>query len=144
MKLHLALGAVVLCLSELACFTNAYAEIAIIVAADSPIKNISQTELKHIYLGTNRELTNGLVVRPGVLNSVDPLHHEFSQKVLQQGPSEWQYYWSRWLFTGKRVAPTLVPSMHEMIHHVASVPNFLGYVDPSQVTEQVKVLLLIP
>lgn len=120
---------------------TAQAELVAIVAKDSLIQSVSHEQLKQIYLGTNRVLEQTIEVMPLVLVSTDPLHHQFNLKVSGKNPVEWRHYWSRWLFTGKRVPPGIVFSAEQMITQVAENPNSVGYVSLDQVTPEVKVIL---
>ncbi len=133
-----------LCVTILGCSFVSWsvqAELAVIVAKDSPIQSLSYKQLNQIYLGTSRAVAQGIEVMPLVLSSTDPLHHEFNLKITGKDPVEWRHYWSRWLFTGKRVPPGVVLTSGEMIAKVAEDPGVLGYVQASDLTSEVKVVL---
>lgn len=121
----------------------AKAEIAIIVNPDSGMGSASEKEVKQLFLGKRNEI-DGQPARAIDQDEGSQTRAEFYQKVVEKTGSQLNAYWSRLIFTGKGMPPDKVLDDAEVVEMVAEESDLVGYVTPSAVTEDVKVILVIP
>ncbi|MBT3203693.1 MAG: hypothetical protein HOM14_18570 [Gammaproteobacteria bacterium] len=73
-----------------------------------------------------------------VLSDDDPLHIEFSKKVLGLYPYQLRRAWDRQLFTGTGQAPITVSSEQEAREVIAATPGSLSYVSGDIQNEKIR------
>lgn len=115
----------------------AYAEIAVIVHP-SNIDALSQSEVSSIFLGKSRTFPNGKEAVPLQMSDGSSEVTHFNKNVIKKSSSQVKAYWSKMIFTGKGTPPKTVDTADEVIDLVSKNPNFVGFIDASQVTGSVK------
>lgn len=115
------------------------AEVAVIV---HPSNNnaLSKMEVKKIFLGKKKNYSDGGVVLPIDLQEGSAAREEFSKALLGKTPNQLKAYWSKLVFTGKGAPPKSVRTPSEVISTVSTNPSSIGYIEASEVTDQVKVV----
>lgn len=121
----------------------ANAELAIVVNPDSGINSADKSEIAQLFLGKRNEV-DGQPARAIDQEEGSDARNEFYQKVVEKSGSQLNAYWSRLIFTGKGMPPDKVLEDADVIDMVAEESDLVGYVSPSAVTEDVKVILVIP
>lgn len=116
---------------------HANAEVAIIVHPDNSA-SFTDDEIKRIFLGKTKSFPNGEKATP-VTPEDNAAADDFNKKVLNKSSSQVKAYWSKLVFTGKGMPPKELTS-GDLISEVSSNPEFIGYIDASQVTDKVKVV----
>lgn len=76
---------------------------------------------------------DGVPVEVFVLPDSDPLHIEFSDKILGMLPYNLRRRWDRLIFSGTGRAPTVVESQEQMMEQVLETPGAIGYIDQSNI-----------
>ena len=133
---------------------NSHARIAIIVNKDSPINSATEQEIAALFLAkTNRLKTFSfktidlMGVNEGAdsnkENNVNGIRNRFYKIISNKSPMQMKAYWSRLIFTGKGVPPVAVLTIEEVIDIILDEPNYIGYVDESQVNDKIKVLITV-
>ncbi len=124
---------------------TAHADIAIIVHPDNPLSSLQESDLKKIFLGrmplfpqTRQE------IHPFDLPEDHPVFVRFYQQVLQQDGAKLKRYRAYYLFSGRGRLPTSARSTDDMISQIAQDPAAIGYIDASQSSRSIKVLLTLP
>lgn len=113
------------------------AEVSVIVnssAATSP----SMDQVANIFLARDKSLV------PVDLESWNGTKDTFYSTVVKRNEGQLRSYWSGLIFTGKAQPPTSLGSDAEVVSHVSSNANAIGYVDSASVTPGVKVLFTLP
>lgn len=121
----------------------ANAEIAIVVNPDSGMAKASASEIAQLFLGKRNEI-DGQPARAIDQEEGAEVRSEFYEKVVEKTGSQLNAYWSRLIFTGKGMPPDKVLDDVDVIDMVSEESDLVGYVSPSSVTEDVKVILVIP
>ena len=117
----------------------ALADVAVIVHPSNG-NDIDKAFIKKAFVGKVKSFDNGDGIIAINQESGNKPTEEFNEKILNKSASQLKAYWSKQLFTGKGTPPKEVSSNEEVIQLVASNPNFIGYVDASQVNDSVKVI----
>ncbi|MED5389579.1 MAG: hypothetical protein VX793_12040 [Pseudomonadota bacterium] len=127
------------CLLLLGGLTQAVAEPVVVVSANSRLGALTQDEVRQIFNGQIRRVS-GAPVTPLDLPSRDDARADFYQQVLGKSAEQMKSYWARMIFTGRGMPPREVSSEREMLMLVGSDRDFVGYLDASRVTPDLKVV----
>jgi ABC-type phosphate transport system substrate-binding protein len=114
-----------------------------VVVHPSNSATLSKDELSRLYTGRTSNFPDGNTALPVNLADASTLRAHFDEKALGRSSSQMKAYWSKLVFTGKGSPPLEVASASEVLKLVANNPNTIGYVDASEVTAAVKVVLTI-
>jgi len=115
------------------------AEVAVIVNTGNN-SDISDKEMKRMFLGKNKKFANGETVKAINLKSGNAIRGDFEKKVLGKSSSQVKAYWSKLIFSGKAKPLKEFSSDSEVLSWVSSTPNAIGYIDASKVDDSVKVI----
>lgn len=123
------------------CFTTslAFAEVAVIVNPGNG-SQISDDDIKRIFLGKNKKFENGDTVKAINLKSGNGTRSEFEKKALGKSSSQVKAYWSKLIFSGKAKPLKELSSDSDVLSFVSSTPNAIAYIDASKVDASVKVV----
>ena len=116
-----------------------FAEIAVIVNAGNN-SEISDKDIKRMFLGKNKKFANGETVKAINLKSGNGIRGDFEKKVLGKSSSQVKAYWSKLIFSGKAKPLKELSSDSEVLSWVSSTPNAIAYIDASKVDDSVKVV----
>ena len=117
----------------------AFAEVAIIVNSGNS-SEISDNDIKRMFLGKNKTFSNGESVKAINLKSGNAIRKNFEKEVLGKSSSQVKAYWSKLIFSGKAKPLKEGASDSEVLSWVSSTPNAIGYIDASKVDDSVKVI----
>ncbi len=134
---------VLVCLAFFASPAVSNAEVAVIANPAFATDAADEEEVKRLFLGKTRELS-GTGATPVDQESGNPAWEHFYDSVVGKSASQLRAYWSRLVFTGKGKPPKALGGDAEIVAAVAANETFVGYVDASAVTGDVKVILTIP
>ncbi|EKF75747.1 hypothetical protein A11A3_02722 [Alcanivorax hongdengensis A-11-3] len=115
------------------------AEPVVVVAADSPLTALSQSDVRQLFNGHTRRL-QGQVLSPLDLPASSATRRAFYLALMGKTPEQMKSYWARMIFTGRGMPPRQVSGDREMQLLVSSNRNFIGYLDDSRVTAKLKVV----
>ncbi|WP_298845192.1 hypothetical protein [uncultured Salinicola sp.] len=117
-------------------------EPATVVIANKSVQQASLPleTLRAIFAMRQRTFPDGQAVHVFVLPDDNPIHEDFSKKVLGVYPHQLRLAWDRAVFSGTGQAPNEVASEAEMIEDVASTPGSVGYIKKTSLNGQVRVL----
>jgi len=121
------------------CSPLVFAEVAVIVNTGNS-SEISDNDIKRMFLGKNKTFSNGEAVNAINLKSGNVTRSDFEKKVLGKSSSQVKAYWSKLIFSGKAKPLKELASDSEILSQVASTPNAIGYIDASKVDASVKVI----
>ena len=131
---RIMIGAVLLLM---AASNPAWADIVVIVSAQSTAPPLSLEQIARIFQGKSNLMTPVDIARPA------RTRRDFYTKVVGMDESKALALWSKLIFTGKVAAPKQFPSGAEVVTAVAADPNLIGYVDSSFVNMSVKVIFTV-
>lgn len=122
----------------------ARADIAIIVHPQNPLTELSESDLKKIFLGRLPLFPKtGQEIHPLDLPEEHATFTDFYRRLLQLDGTKLRRYRAYYLFSGRGRLPATTDTVTEMISKVAEDPAAIGYVDATNVTAQVKTLLVL-
>ena len=116
-----------------------HAEPVVVVSAGSELDALTQDEVRQIFNGQTRRVS-GVSLKSLDLPASSRDRKAFYQQVLGKSPEQMKSYWARMIFTGRGMPPREVSSYREMVMLLGSNRNFIGYLDASQVTADLKVV----
>lgn len=119
-------------------------EIVVIVHADSEITDVSQRDVKRLFLGKSQKLPGG-ASKMMVFNlpRESDLRTEFENKVLMKTQQQLRSYWVGMVFSGKATPPMVVDGEDDVIRRVLSHPNGIGYIDRKHLDNSVKAVFSV-
>ncbi|WP_245392729.1 hypothetical protein [Salinicola halimionae] len=117
-------------------------ELAVIIIANPAVQQSSLPleTLRAVFAMRQRTLPGGQAVHVFVLPDDNPVHEEFSKKILGVYPHQLRLAWDRAVFSGTGQAPNEVEDEADMLEAVASTPGSIGYIKQSSLNDQVRVL----
>ena len=124
--------------------SQALADLAIIANKEFT-GDLSQRDIKMLYLGKAQHLADKsiLTLQPVNLPFSDAQRIQFDKSVLGKTEANLRTYWARMIFTSRSRPPRELTSSADVVQHVSEKPNTIGYIDAKQLTEDVRVLLII-
>ncbi len=114
-------------------------EIAIIVNPSDRMNDISAEDLKAVFLGAKGSLKDAGQVRPVLLKG-GPTHEAFLKEYLGKSNFALQTFYRSLVFSGQGAFPKTVNSDAEAIAYVRKTRGVIGYIDPSAITADVKIV----
>lgn len=116
--------------------------LALVVAKSSPIQQLSQFELKKLYLGANINDPSGerIIAFNQAPNSSDRV--AFESKVLGMQPDEVARYWIDRKIRGDGGAPKAVASVELLQRVVSKMEHSVAYVRADQVRPEVRIVAI--
>ncbi|HEB95133.1 MAG TPA: hypothetical protein ENI96_01720 [Sedimenticola thiotaurini] len=100
--------------------------------------SLTQDKVRAIFNMRLLSWPDGTPVRVFVLKDRDPLHREFSKRVLQVFPHQLRRSWDRRVYSGVGQAPQQVDSVDEMRRRVAGTPGAIGYLPEDRIDDSVR------
>ena len=119
-----------------------YAQIVIVVASGSPIDSIKKREVERLFLAKSKRLPNGekaIIVEPKEVT----LKSYFYKKVLRKSEVQMRSYWAKMVFTGKGSPPKQV-KIEDVEAYLVSHPNAIAYLNSTDVSSALKIIMKIP
>jgi ABC-type phosphate transport system substrate-binding protein len=108
-----------------------------------PLNNthsLSVSSLRSIFSMRMTQWPDGTPIRVFVLGDRNPLHAQFSKKILGVFPHQLRRAWNRQIYSGTGQAPAKVESESEMHEMVESTPGAIGYLTEDQDNENVRII----
>jgi ABC-type phosphate transport system substrate-binding protein len=119
---------ILLCLILLALFsTSVQAEIQIIVNKSVPVSNLSDQEIKNIFLAKVKKWDNGKKIIIMTLKS-SSVHDQFTREFTNKNSSQFKRYWRKLGFTGKAIPPRSYSSEESLIKALCKTDYSIGYI----------------
>jgi hypothetical protein len=113
--------------------------LAVVVAKDSGIRGMSFYDLKRTYMGVSTSVSGTRVV-PFNFASGSRERTGFDKTVLNMSPEEAARYWIDRKIRGLPGSPRAVTPVAVLLKVVARLPGGVAYVDPKDVTAEVKAI----
>lgn len=120
-----------------AAYAGSGVKLVVIVAAGSPLKNISKGELKRVYLSDN-VIMEGKKLVPFNLDAGTPERLGFDRSVLGMSDDAMQRFWIDRKIRGQPGAPRSLPSAALAVKVAAKFPGAIAYVPVQDLTRDVQ------
>ncbi|WP_239496124.1 hypothetical protein [Salinicola peritrichatus] len=125
------------------CSLSSHGDDSTVLVITNPTVNQASLPLetvRAIFAMRQRTLPGGQAVHVFVLSDNNPIHEDFSKRILGVYPHQLRLAWDRAVFSGTGQAPNEVADETAMLEAVASTPGGIGYVKQSSLNNQVQVL----
>jgi ABC-type phosphate transport system substrate-binding protein len=114
--------------------------VVVIVAAASPLTEISRLHLTDLYLGRTSRFSNGTPAVPIDQSPGSADRAAFSQTYLGRSEAQIKAHWSKLIFTGRGRPPAEASNGEAARNMVARDPRAIGYLDPRLVDSTVRIV----
>ena len=115
-------------------------DVVAVVSAKSPVISLNADQVADIFLGKTSRFPDGSQAVPIDLGEDSPARDRFYAQYTGKSPAQVKAHWSKIIFTGRGQPPRQANSSLEAKKLIADNPNAIGYIDPSQVDNSVRVL----
>lgn len=119
----------------------AFAQVAVVVGAKSPVGPLTEDQVSGVYLGKTNTLPGGGAAALADLPDSNPARDHFYTKATGKNGAQVKATWARLTFSGKGVPPKEMATSADVKKFVAGNPNAIGYIEKSAVDPSVKVVL---
>lgn len=123
---------------------EATSSLQIIAHPAVPVVQLSQAQLRSIYLMRQVVWPNGVPVRVFVLPARSSFHSQFCRDKLQLFPYQLERTWQKLTFSGTGTPPTELATPEAMLAAVSSTAGAIGYIETTDETQRVKVIEIKP
>lgn len=117
----------------------AWADVVVVVGAQSPIGSLTREQVTDIYLGDARVYPDGSKAIATIIGS-GSTKDEFFARVLGRTDSQVRAIWARQTFTGRGTTPRELKDASEVKQAVLADPKVIGFIDRSAVDSRVKIV----
>ena len=122
--------------------TNAMADILIIGHKSLPIKKLSHSQVKRIFLGKVSSINNHRIkVVEQVATSES--RQKFIRLALNMTEPQMKSYWARIIFSGKGLPPKIKKTDKQVKNLIKENKNMIGYIQNKNLDDNFKVLLVL-
>ena len=113
--------------------------VIIVVNKNLPVSQITETQLRDIFIGVRSQFDNGTRAVPVLLKG-GPVHEVFLHRHIGDTPDEFRIRWRRAIFTGQGAMPKEFSTEAALIQYIEVTPGAIGYVSRLPQTLSVKAL----
>lgn len=117
--------------------------IVVIVNGAVSVTEITQDDLREIFLGTQHSLSKDSKVTPVILKG-GPTHETFLRVYLQKSPEAFRAWWMQYVFTGQGLLPKTFASEADLVDYVGRTKGAVGYATRASVRGNVKSVPVTP
>ena len=121
----------------------AQAEIVIVTSQRSGAIELSREQAEKLYLGRATTLIDGTPVKLVDLPN-GATRDDFYLKLTNKNPAQIVAYRSRLVFNGRATPPIEADNVGEARQWLAETPNLIGYLERTDITSGMHVLLRLP
>lgn len=121
-----------------------HADDGILIIANKavPLKQLSKSDLKNIFLGKKKKWPDQSSINFINLKYDSNPSEFFLSHYIKKTPQQYMAYWRNQIFLGKGASPSVVNSESEIINYVKKTDGAIGYVSKSASTELVKIITI--
>lgn len=116
-----------------------WAEMVVVINADSPVNQLSRQEVADIFLGRTPFLPNMERVIPIESLENSEAYRDFHANVTRKNLTQLNAYWARMVFAG-RAAPPQEMNAQQAKKLIESSRIYIAYVDRSLLSSKMKVV----
>lgn len=119
------------------------AEIVVVASNRSGPIELTREQAEKLYLGRSVTLGDGTPISLVDLPN-GTLRDDFYLKLTGKNPAQIQAYWSHLVFTGRALPPREAASVAEARQWLGNTPNLIGYLDRTDLTNNMRILIRLP
>ncbi len=118
------------------------AEVVPVVSVKSNVSGLSNNQVVDIFLGKSSRFPNGDPAIPIDQAEGSEIRDAFYMQFASKSAAQIKAYWSKIIFTGKGQPPRELSPSERVKKALADNPYHIGYIERSEVDENVRVVLL--
>ena len=133
-----------LLLSWVNLFEQAHAEVLVVMHKSAAVSTLSSAEIKMIYLGKSKNITENTVAH--IIDHLvsSPLREEFYQKATNKTTAKSVRIWARYMFSGNGTPPMIAKDDKEVLDIINQYPDSgIGYIQRQHMNDQVKIVYVL-
>ncbi|MEE9345473.1 MAG: hypothetical protein V3U88_07685 [Methylococcales bacterium] len=111
-----------------------------VINANNKQTSISRNGLSAIFKMRLIQWDDGTPVTVFVLPDDNPVHKQFSKKILNVFPHQLRRIWNNAIFSGSGQAPITLSSTAEMIEKIATTPGSIGNLSINELNDRIKII----
>lgn len=112
------------------------AKIVVVTNKNSQIKTLSKEIVQYLYLAKIDKMQN--IKIKSILSADSTLHNEFCNNILCKSESQYNSYWARLVFTGRKSISKKL-EWQEIIKSL-QMPNTIAYINKKDLTDEWKIV----
>ncbi|MDD5400005.1 MAG: hypothetical protein PHQ93_02320 [Sulfurimonas sp.] len=112
------------------------AQIVVVTNKNSQLNNIPKEIIQYIYLAKIDKIES-IKVEP-ILSDDKNLHNEFCNHILSKSESQYNSYWARLVFTGRKPISKRL-DWQDLVKKL-QVPNTIAYIDKNDLRNEWKII----
>ena len=116
-------------------------DVTIIVNKNLPVSQITETQLRDIFIGVRSQFDDGTRAMPVLLKG-GPVHEVFLHRHIGDTPDEFRTRWRRAVFTGQGSMPKEFSTEAALIQYLEVTPGAIGYVSRPPQSPSAKALTI--
>ena len=116
------------------------AEMEIIANPKGATEYLDASTLRGIFGMRLSRWPDGTPIRVYVLPDDNPVHANFTKRILNTYPHQLRRNWDRLVFSGTGNAPIQVESEQEMLDRIRTIPGSIGYMESGKESANVRVI----
>lgn len=125
--------------------SSCYSEILVVMHASAKIDQLSYNQVKMLYLGKNKKLSDDTVANIVDHHVNNPLRDEFYRKATHKSTAKSVRIWARYMFSGKGKPPTVAKNDAEVIEILERFPHSsIGYIKRENLSDKLKIVHVLP
>jgi len=113
-------------------------QILIIANQQASFNEITERQLRKLYLGKSLKLPNGSRAILGIYN---PLKNEFNKRALRRTTAQVDAAWSRLKFSGRAKQPKEFQTPDQVIKFVKKTPNAIAFIPDGTTESDVRTIM---
>lgn len=117
--------------------------LAVVVNPQCPLQTLTRQQTADLFLGTAKRLPSGEVALPIEQVLPEEIRSQFYLRLTRLSLPSIRSRWARILFSGQGRPPSQATSGAALLDLVATHRNAVGFLEQSQVTDRVKVVLIL-
>lgn len=115
------------------------ADMVVVVSKNSSFVELTERQIKRIFLSKTRRLSNGSRIQTLELSNTD-LKAQFYEKVAGKNLRQLNSYWTTLIFTGKGKPPKNVDKAEALLNELSENPSAIAYVPVEYLDDRLKVV----
>lgn len=120
------------------------ADVLVIVHRDSPLHELSPSQVSDLYLGRSRSLPGSEAIVVIERERESSLRAHFFSLLNGMSLKQINAYWARLQFSGQVLPPPSLANAKDLLAAIRANRAAIGYVDASEADDSVRVVLRLP
>lgn len=122
---------------------SCFADIHVITHTDNPIQQLSQDEIRDLYMGRSKAFPNGEFASVFDRKEDSEIRARFFKHIAGMRLRQIDAFWARLVFAGRMLPLEKVEHVSDLERRIAENKNAIGYINQSPESENLKTIYVI-